>query len=129
METLWEKKWKKCSTCEGRLLPSGSRVTLIQSSLTGIPNFMMSFYGLPVGVNKIMIYFTRLLWQEEEKNKNYNLVKWSEVCRPKDLRDFKILMLWIRLFCASGGGNFIILRASGKKFWQRNILEPNALLA
>lgn len=45
---------------------------------------MMSFYGLPVGVNKRMDFFgARLLWLEDEKNKH--LVKWFEVCRPKDL--------------------------------------------
>lgn len=70
---------KKCSNWQGRLLASAGRVTLIQSSLTGIPYFMMSFYGLPVGVSKRMDYFrARLLWQEEDKRK-YHLVKWSEV--------------------------------------------------
>lgn len=65
-----DKMEKKCSTGKGRMLPSGSKVTLIQSSLTGIPNFMMSFYGLPVGLNKRMDFFrARILWQEEDKNK------------------------------------------------------------
>lgn len=75
---------KKCSNWQGRLLASAGRVTLIQSSLTGIPYFMMSFYGLPVGVSKRMDYFrARLLCQEEEDKRKYHLVKWSEVCNQK----------------------------------------------
>ena len=77
---------RKCETWQGRLLGSAGRVTLIQSSLTGIPYFMISFYGLPVGVNKHMdFYRARFLWQEDDKKKKYHLVKWSEVCRPKDM--------------------------------------------
>lgn len=77
---------KKCSSWQGRLIASAGRVTLIQSSLTGIPFFMMSFYGLPVGVSKRMDFFrARLLWQEEGDKRKYHLVKWTEVCRPKDM--------------------------------------------
>lgn len=43
---------KKCSNWQGRLVTIPGRLTLIQSSLTGIPNFMMYFYGLPMEVNK-----------------------------------------------------------------------------
>ena len=77
---------RKCETWQGRLLASAGRVTLIQSSLTGIPYFMMSFYGLPIGVGKRMDFFrARLLWQENDQKKKYHLVKLSEVCRPKDM--------------------------------------------
>ena len=59
---------------------------MIQSALTGIPYFMMSFYGLPAGVEKRMDFFrARLLWQEDDQKRKYHLVKWSEVCRPKDM--------------------------------------------
>ena len=87
---LWKppenKMERKCETWLGRLLASAGRVTLIQSSLTGIPYFMMSFYGLPIGVKKRMGFFrARLLWQDNDQKKKYQLVKWSEVCRPKDM--------------------------------------------
>lgn len=64
---------KKFINWQGRLLASSGRITLIQSSLTGIPYFMTSFYGLPVGVNKMMDFFrARLLWQEDVNKKKYH---------------------------------------------------------
>ena len=58
---------------------------------------MMSFYGLPVGVNKRMdFYRAMLLWQEDDKKKKYHLVKWSEVCRPKDMGGLGVLKLDLR---------------------------------
>ena len=76
----------KCGTWQGRLLASAGRFTLIQSSLTGIPYFMMSFYDLPVGVEKRMNFFrARLLWQESNDKKKYHLARWGEVCKPKDM--------------------------------------------
>ena len=66
----------KCGTWQGRLLASAGRLIVIQSSLTGIPYFMMSFYGLPVGVEKRMKFFrARLLWQERNEKKRYHLVR------------------------------------------------------
>ena len=66
----------KCGTWQGRLLASAGRLTLTQSSLTGIPYFMMSFYGLPVRVEKRMKFFrARLLWQESNEKKRYHLVR------------------------------------------------------
>ena len=76
----------KYGTWQGRLLASAGRLTLIQSSLTGIPYFMTSFYWLPVGVEKRMnFYRARLLWQESNDQKKYHLVKWGEVCKLKDM--------------------------------------------
>ena len=65
---------KKCGTWQGRLLANARRLTLIQSSMIGIPYIMMSFYGLPVGVNKRMEFFRdRLLWQENIDKKRIPL--------------------------------------------------------
>ena len=81
-----EKIGGKCQTWQGKLLDSGSRVTLIQAALTGVPYYLMSFYTLPVGVRKKMdFYRDRFLWQEDDNKKKYHLVKWEDVCRPKEV--------------------------------------------
>lgn len=47
---------------------------------------MMFFYDLLVGVNKRMDCFrARLLWQEDANKEKNNLVKRSDVCKPKDM--------------------------------------------
>lgn len=73
----------KCSNWQGKSTASAGRVTVIQSSLTGIPYSIMSFYGLHVGVNKRM-YFSRarLLWQEEKdkkKNRGLTILVWIDL--------------------------------------------------
>ena len=75
----WQKTEEKivgrCQTWQGRLLDSGSRITLIQSALTGVPYYMMSFYTLPCGVRKRMdFYRARFLWQEDDNHRKYHLV-------------------------------------------------------
>ena len=45
---------------------------------------MMSFYPLPVGVNKkVDFYRARLVWEAEQDKKNYHLVNWKTCCLPK----------------------------------------------
>ena len=66
-----EKIEKRCACWQGRLLNIAGRVTLVQSCLTNIPIYMMSFYLLPVGVRKKVDFFrARLVWQAEEDKKS-----------------------------------------------------------
>lgn len=69
------KHWKKIenkvenrlSCWQGRISSVGGRNILINSSLSSVPLYMMSFYELLVGICKrIDFYRARMLWQEEE---------------------------------------------------------------
>jgi hypothetical protein len=72
----------------------GSRVIPLNSCLTSIIFYMMSFYRLPVGVRKRCdIFRSRLLWQEEQGIRKYNLVNWETVCSLKDLGGLGVLNL------------------------------------
>ena len=83
---------------------------------------MMSFYGLPMGVEKRMNFFrARLLWQENNDKKKYHLVKCAEVCKPKDMGGLGIENLafmnrallckwWWKIYNTKG-------------LWQENILK------
>ena len=47
---------KKCAGWQGRLLNIAGRTTLVQTCLTNMPLYMMSFYRIPVGVRKRIDY-------------------------------------------------------------------------
>jgi hypothetical protein len=53
----------KLSCWQGKLMPIGGRLILIQSSLNNTPLYMMSFYPLPKGVKNFFDFFGAcLLW-------------------------------------------------------------------
>jgi hypothetical protein len=62
---LFNKDWriveerfqKKLSSWKGKLLSSGGRLVLINSVLSSLPMFMMSFYRLPKGVLEKLDYY------------------------------------------------------------------------
>jgi hypothetical protein len=62
------------------------RLVLINSILTNMVLYMISFFLLPKGIlHKLDYYRSRFFWQgDSEIKKKYCLVKWSVVCRPKE---------------------------------------------
>ena len=64
---LLNKEWKaiedrlekKLSSWAGKLLSYGDRLVLINSVLTSLPMFLLSFFEIPVGVRKRLDYFRR----------------------------------------------------------------------
>lgn len=57
---------------------------MINSVLSSLPMYVMSFFCVPRGLLKKLDYFrSRFFWQQEEKEK-YSLAKWSILCQPKD---------------------------------------------
>ncbi|GKV08962.1 hypothetical protein SLEP1_g20531 [Rubroshorea leprosula] len=75
---------KKLAPWKGHHLSFGGRITLINSVLSSLPVFLMSFYLLPKGVihfiDKIRKSF---LWGGEGEGRKINWVKWEKVCKNK----------------------------------------------
>jgi hypothetical protein len=70
----------------GKLLNIVGRTTLINSPLTSLVLYMLSFYGLPSRVKKKLDRPRASLLSSGDKDKQkYHLVAWDKVCRPKDL--------------------------------------------
>jgi hypothetical protein len=66
-----EKFEKKLSVWQGRYLSLGGRLTLINSSLSNIPLYMLSLYLAPSSILKKMdIFRRRLLWYGGNNKKN-----------------------------------------------------------
>jgi hypothetical protein len=63
----------------------GGRLILINSVLTNLVIFMLSFFEVPKGVlEKIDYYRSRFFWQGEGHRKKYRLAKWDIICQPKE---------------------------------------------
>jgi uncharacterized membrane protein YobD (UPF0266 family) len=79
------------------MLSYDDRLVLINSFLTSLPMFVLSFLEIPKGVRKHPdFYHSSFFWQYDEKQKKYILLKWNIVCRPKDQRGLRIEVLEIK---------------------------------
>jgi hypothetical protein len=60
----------KLEPWQGKMLVMGERVTLINSFLTSVPLYMLSFYRIPSGVKeKLDRIRNSFLWNETEDKK------------------------------------------------------------
>lgn len=72
----------------------------INSVLTSMPMFLLSFFAIPVGVRKrIDSYRSRFFWQSDENKRKYRLTKWNIICRPKDQGGLGIENLEVKNKC------------------------------
>jgi hypothetical protein len=73
------------SSWKGKLLSIGGRLVLINSVLSNMVLYMLSFFLLPKGVlNRLDFFRSRFFWQGDSEKKKYKMAKWSVVCSPKD---------------------------------------------
>ena len=69
------------------MLTVGGRLVLINSVLSSLPIFMLSFFEIPKRVlEKIESFRSRFFWQNDQHKKKYRLVKWKLICQPKNTR-------------------------------------------
>jgi hypothetical protein len=62
---------KKLSGWKGKLLSVGGCLVLINSALSSLPIFMMSFFEVPKGVlQRIEFFRSRFFWQNDQHKKN-----------------------------------------------------------
>jgi hypothetical protein len=73
---------KKLSCLKGKLLSYDDRLVLINSILSSLAMFMLSFFEKMI-LHKLDFYTFKFFWQGD-KHKKYRLVKWSIICGPKD---------------------------------------------
>jgi hypothetical protein len=84
----------------GKILSYGDRLILINSVLTSLPMFMLSFLEIPKGVSKRLdFYRSHFFWQSDEHKKKYRLSQWNIICRPKDQGGLGIEVLELKNKC------------------------------
>ena len=96
----------------------GGRLVLINSIMSSLPMFMMSFFEIPREVLKKLDYFrSRFFWQSDEHKKKYRLTKWEVVCTPKDQGGLGVLNLDVHNKCLLSKWLFKLI--NGGRVWQQ----------
>jgi hypothetical protein len=81
-EMIEERIEKKLSSWKGKYLSVGGCLVLINSILSSLPMFMLSFFEIPKGVIEKIDYFrSRFFWQNDSKKKEIQAHK-MEYCLP-----------------------------------------------
>ena len=107
----------KLSSWKGKLLSLGVRLVLINSVLSNMVLYMISFFQLPKGVlNKLDYFRSRFFWQGGSEKKKYRLARWDVVCRPKEQGGLGICDLKIKNSALLGKWLFKLLTEDGT--WQ-----------
>ena len=92
-------------------------MVLINSVLSNMVLYMISFFQLPKGVLHRLDYFrSRFFWQGDSEKKKYRLAKWNIVCRPKDQGGLGIHDLEVKNRALLGKWLFKLLTEDG--VWQ-----------
>ena len=90
---------------------------LINSVLSDLPMFMISFFETPRGVlENIECYISRFYWQNDQDKRKYRLVKWEILCQPKIQGGLGIQNLDIQNKCLLSKWLFKLLNEDG--LWQ-----------
>jgi hypothetical protein len=90
---------------------------LIESVLTSIALFMLSFFEVPRGVLEKLNYFrSRFFWQADNHKKKYRLVKWNIICQPKDQGGLGVKNLGVQNQCLLSKWLFKLINEEG--MWQ-----------
>jgi hypothetical protein len=93
-KVIEEKIEKRLSCWKANMLSYGGRLILINSVLSSLALFMLSFYEVPKGIlYKLDFYRSKFFWQGNNHKKKYRLTKWSIIYRPKEQCDLGILDL------------------------------------
>jgi len=88
---------RKLSTWKGKMLSYGGRLTLINSVLSNLSVYMLSFFEIPKEVLKnLNFYRSRFFWQGDSHKRKYRLSKWDILCRPKDQGGLGIMNLEVQ---------------------------------
>jgi len=114
------------------MLSVGGRLVLINSILSNLSMFMLSFFEIPREVLKKLDYYrSRFFWQSDEHKQKYRLTRWSVLCSPKDQGGLSILNLDAHNKCLLSKWLFKLINEEGiwqtllkrKYLWYKNITQ------
>jgi hypothetical protein len=88
---------QKLSCWKAKYLSYGGKFVLLNSVISSLPMFMMSFFEIPKGVIKNLDHYrSRFFWQGSSQKHRYRLAKWDILSRPKDQGGLGILDLQLQ---------------------------------
>ena len=109
---------KKLSSWKGKHLSVSGRLILVNTVLTSLKMFMLSFFEVPRGIlEKLEYYRSRFFWQSDAEKKKYRLVRWHIICQPKDQGGLGVQNLDIHNQCLMSKWLFKLINEDG--MWQQ----------
>ncbi|KAH1254012.1 putative ribonuclease H protein [Glycine max] len=100
-EPLINKYDAKLSKWNQKMLSMAGKVTLINSFLTALPIYILSFFKLPRRIALKLVSLQRnFLWGGDQGHKKIPWVKWDVICLPKEDGG---LGLWARILMSKYG--------------------------
>jgi hypothetical protein len=95
-----ERFLQELSCWKAKYLSYGGRLVLLNSILSSLPMFMMSFFEIPKGVLKNLDHFrSRFFWQGTTNKLKYRLARWDILYHLKDPGGLGILDLQLQNKC------------------------------
>jgi hypothetical protein len=92
MEPLVARVGKRAAPWQGRFMSSAARLTLTDACLSNLQTHAMGLFlfadGVHAGFDK---HRSKFFWEGHGTKKKYHLIKWSEICKPKDQGGFGVL--------------------------------------
>ncbi|WVZ53529.1 hypothetical protein U9M48_004457, partial [Paspalum notatum var. saurae] len=122
----WKNASKKIKWLERKDFILWGRLVLINSVLSSLAMFMMSFFEVPKCIlKKLDFYRSTFFRQGDSHKKKYRLVRWKILCLPKEQGGLGIRNLEIQNICLLSKWLYKLINEEG--VWQ-NILERRALV-
>ncbi len=108
---------RKLSTWKGKTHVIWWEMALLNSVLSSLPLFMLSFFEISRGVLQRLDYFrSRFFWSNDGRKRKYRLTKWENICRPKDQGGLGVHNFDIKNSCLLSKWLFQLFNGEG--LWQ-----------
>lgn len=91
-DNVIHKLTKKLDNWKNNFLSSGGRLILVNSSLSSLSTYTMGFYRFNEEAHKHMDTIrSRFFWRGANGKFKYHMMKWDDMCRPKDFGGLRVI--------------------------------------
>ena len=144
LEPLVRRVKSRAEPWQGRFTSKGSKTVLIDSCMSSLAMYHMALYLLQEGVHgSFDKELSRFFWQSQDGRQKYHMVKWADICAPKDFggiglissrhMNVALILRWVWRILKGEGGLWLQLvkakylqgrpfmaceRREGSQFWR-----------
>lgn len=94
---MLDKIKQKLSLWRSKFLSKARRLQLIQSVLSGLPLYYLSFFRMPTVVARNIIAIqTRFFWEEDVNNRKIASISWKQIKIPKNLGGLRVGLIKLK---------------------------------
>ena len=133
LQPLIDSLLKRMTGWRGKLLSTEAKRILIQTCLSSIPIYLLSFYKFPKWVLALInTQLANCMWSDEEGNRKIHLANWQSICMKKEYGSLGVPNLSDLNLCLLGSWVKRYIRGEGS-LWKKiidakyNTKNPNIL--